>query len=465
MAELEQSEAARPTRRRLASRVGSLVSRRRLTGPSATLLGTTVVMNVLRIGNTMILTRFLSPSDYGLIGIVTSIFFVIVMLTDTGAQLFVVRHERGLEPEFLDTVWTVHLLRGIGNALVMMAIAIPLALFLGKAALAPLLVVAAISLAIDGAASLSLLTAVRLKMVRKLSLVDFAAFVTQLVVGLIAAWYLRNVWSIIIAIMVQSLTRTLASYVIFPHARRRFRFDRAVAGELWRFSRTIAASSTLTLIMSQVDRLVLARLFTLPQFGVYSIAGSLAVAPTLVAGLYSTRIMYPSLAEAHRTAPERLRQTYHALRGLVFYGYLLSAGGLIGSAPLLVRILYDPRYEGAAFYLRLLAVTTAMIMLTRPMNDLLVAAGNVRATLDTNVVRIGWLLAAAVAGYLAIGPIGVVLALASIELPAYLFLALRLSQRGIYSVWQDLRAFATIGAGVAIGAAGSAVILAILPVR
>ncbi|MFW2850447.1 oligosaccharide flippase family protein [Sphingomonas sp. TX0543] len=437
--------------RSLRARAAPMLSPRRLTGPSATLIGTTVLMNVLRIANTVVLTRLLAPSDYGLIGIVMAIFFVITMITDTGCQAFIVRHERGLEREFLDAVWTIHVLRGAANALVAVALAVPLALLLDKHGLAPLMAVAAISLAIDGASSLSLLTALRRKMVRKLSIVDFVAFLVQLAVGLVAAWFLRSAWAIVIAIIAQSATRAIASYIVFPEAAHRLRLHRPIASELWRFSRLIAASSTLTLLISQVDRLVLARLFSLQQFGVYSIAGSLATAPIAVVHLYSSRIIYPALAEAWRTTPDRMRETFYGMRGAVFFGYLFAAGGLLGSASLLVRLLYDPRYAEASRYLHLLAITTAMIMLTKPMNEFMVSIGRVRMTLEMNITRVCWLLIAAALGYVWIGPIGIVAALALIELPAYCYGAFRLNRLGLYSLRHDLLAFAVIAAGGAVG--------------
>lgn len=462
---MEMLESSRSFANSMMARMRPAFSRRRLTGPSATLIGTTVAMNMLRIGNTMVLTRLLAPADYGLISIIMAIFFVIVMITDTGCQPFVVRHERGLEADFLDTVWTIHLFRGIANALLAIALAVPLARLLDKPALAPLLAVAAVSLAIDGAASLSLFTALRHKMVRKLSLVDFTAFIIQLIVGLVAAWFLRNAWAIIIAIIAQSVARTTASFLVFPDAARRLRFERPIAGELWRFSRMIAASSTLTLIISQVDRLILARLFSLQQFGIYSIAGSLAMAPVMVVHLYTTRIIYPALAETWRTAPEHVRRTFYGIRGAVFYGYLFAAGGLLGSAWLVVRILYDPRYLDAARYLQLLSITTAMIMLTKPMNEFMVAIGHVRMTLEMNIVRLCWLLAAAAAGFALIGPMGIVVALALIELPAYLYGAFRLARLHLFSPVHDLVAFAVVGAGIAVGSAGAAIGTMILASR
>jgi len=429
----------------------SMLTRRRVTGPSATLVASVIIMNILRIGNTVILTRLLAPSDYGLMAIIMAIFFVITMVTDTGCQAFIVRHDRGLDRNFLDAIWTVHLLRGMANALVALILAEPLSRILGKPELAPLFSVAAISLAVDGAGSLSLLTALRNGMVRRLSVVDVTCSVIQLVAGLTAAWYLRNAWAMVIATIAQSVARAICSYALFPGSTHRIRFDKDANIELWRFSRMIAASSTLTLIISQIDRLVLARLFSLQQFGVYSIAGSLSNAPTTIAQLYSGRIFYPVIAETWRSDPDGLRNAIYGMRGSVFYAYLLAAGGLIGAAPLVIGILYDPRYAGAATYLQLLAITTAMVMLTKPMNDALVAIGHVRATLEINFVRFGWLIVAGVCGYLALGPFGIVVALSLIEVPAYILGATKLARLRMFRPQYDMLAFSVIAIGALLG--------------
>src|SRR6476661_5866614 len=108
------------------------------------------------------------------------------MITDAGFQAYVVRHERD-DPDFEDAIWTIHFGRGLLNAVFAAALAVPLAALLQKAELAPLVAVAAVTFAIDGAASLTLLTALRRRMVRRLSMVDLIAQAGQFVVGLIAA--------------------------------------------------------------------------------------------------------------------------------------------------------------------------------------------------------------------------------------------------------------------------------------
>lgn len=420
-------------------------------GASAVLIGTSIANNLLRLASTVLLTRLLAPEAFGLIAMIGSIFYVIAMVTDAGFQAYVVRHERGDDPRFLDAIWTIHFARGIVNALAAAALAVPLAAVLEKPALAPLLAVAAVSIAIDGAASLSLLTALRRQLVRRLSLIDLAAQFGQFAVGVIAAWLLRSAWALVIALIASSIVRTFASYLVFPDARRSVRIDRPLAGDLWRFSRIIAVSSMLTLVISQVDKLVLARVFSLQQFGIYAIAANLAGAPIVIATQYSSRILYPAVAATWRTNPEIIKRVYYQLRGLVFYAYLFGGGLLIGTAPLIVRILYDPRYAEAGFYLRLLAISTALVIITHNANEALVAIGRVSTTLTTNIFRMLWLMPVGLSAYFAFGPLGLIAVIALIEVPAYLYLVSVQCSIKLFDFRLELLTWLTIIAGAALG--------------
>jgi O-antigen/teichoic acid export membrane protein len=444
------------------SRLGHLLTPERLTSASSVLVGANVANNLLRLASTIVLTRLLSPNDFGAIAMIGSIFYVIAMITDAGFEAYVVRHERGDDPHFLNAIWTIHLTRGVLNALAAAALAVPLASVLQKPEVAPLLAVAAISLAIDGAMSLSFFTALRRNMVRRLSMIDLSAQFCQFLVGIVAALILRNAWALVISLITTSIVRTFASYVVFPDTKRRLSFDRPLASDLWRFSRVIAASSMLTLVISQVDKLVLARVLTLQQFGIYAIATNLATAPASIAYQYSSRIFYPALAATWRTEPEKIRQVYYKLRGRLFYFYLFGGGVLIGSAPLIIRILYDPRYLYAGFYLRLLAIATTLVIVTYTANAALVAMGQTRTAVVGNLIRIAWLLPVGLTGFFIFGPIGLIVAIAVIELPASVYLSIVQIRQHLFDYRLESLAWLTVGFGAGVGFLADAVARSVL---
>ena len=49
---------------------------------------------VVRTISSVILTRLLTPYDFGIIGIIGAIFFAVTMVTDLGFEAFLIRHER-----------------------------------------------------------------------------------------------------------------------------------------------------------------------------------------------------------------------------------------------------------------------------------------------------------------------------------------------------------------------------------
>src|SRR5687768_14422798 len=103
----------------------------RITGSSALALSM-VVTSAGRLVSTVCLTRLLSPEVYGITGIIMSIFYMFNMVTDIGLQSYVIRHERTGEAHFLDSVFTIHAVRGVILAVATVLLAWPLSWTLAK---------------------------------------------------------------------------------------------------------------------------------------------------------------------------------------------------------------------------------------------------------------------------------------------------------------------------------------------
>jgi O-antigen/teichoic acid export membrane protein len=427
--------------------------RLRLTGSSALAL-TTVGTNLVRIVSTVCLTRLLAPEVYGVVGMIMSIFFMVNMLTDIGLQAYVIRHPRSDEPGFLDSVFTIHAVRGVGLAAISMLLAWPLSLILAKPELFAPLAVSSLLFVIDGQVSLHQFKALRDGKVPRFTLVDFGTNLTQTVTAIIFAFFFRNVWAIVASMLIGSLVRTWSTYALFPGGRHRFRYDRTVSTDLWRFSRVVAASSALTLVIGQVDKLALGRILPLSQFGFYVLATSLAAAPTVFAYNYATAIVYPAVATASREG-RSVADAYYGCWRRFFYLYAFGAGGLIGVADLLVRLLYDPRYVSVAHYLSILAVSTALAMVNRGMENVQVAMGRPRIGVELNLVRLIWLTGGGALAIARADPLTFVLTIGLVEVPAYLFGLWRLAGNHIIRWQRELSLILTILAGVVVGGAGS----------
>jgi O-antigen/teichoic acid export membrane protein len=411
----------------------------------------------------MLLTRLLTPSDFGIVGIITTIFVVAEMITDLGFEAFLVRHQQTDDRRFRDVIWTIHAKRGLGLFAAVAFASPAIAWAFGKPVVALPLAVASVIFFINGLSSLSLITALRRDMSRELSLLDFGLQVLQTTACLLLALWWRNAWSIIAAMVLQSGMRAFCSYAFFQESAHRPARDSAISQEFLAFSRVVMVSSTLALLIGQSDKLILGRLFTLDEFGLYAIAVTIASAPTGFAGSYVRRIAYPVYAQTSRDAPAQLGKVYYEVRNAASALYAFGCGGLIGGASLIVALLYDPRYGSASIFISLLMIASALRLPNQAAAELLTACGEIKATLHVNVLRIVWLLISIPAGFVLFRAIGVVGAVGLIEVPAMLYSWLLLRRVDVLDIRKELLFLGLLAAGTLIGLGGAREVLALFP--
>ncbi len=206
----------------------------------------------------------------------------------------------------------------------------------------------------------------------------------------------------------------------------------------------------MTLVIAQLDKLALGRILSLSEFGVFVIASSLAAAPTVFAFNYASTIVYPAIASAWRDE-QCIRSAYYRCWGRFFYLYAFAAGGLIGASELLVALLYDDRYLTAGKYLTILAVSTGLAIVTRPMEAVQVASGRQRAAIEFNALRLAWLGSGAAVALARSEPIVLVFALGLLEVPPYCFGLLKMARLQQVRWLRELTFLATLASGFVIG--------------
>ena len=75
--------------------------------------GAYVLGLVVRFGSNVLLTRLLQPEVFGLMAMVQLIHFSLHMLADVGLSQAVTSDARGDDDDFLNTVWSMQVVRGL----------------------------------------------------------------------------------------------------------------------------------------------------------------------------------------------------------------------------------------------------------------------------------------------------------------------------------------------------------------
>ena len=439
------SETVAP--RSLRARLPALAAR--ATGNTSVLLGSTVAQAVLRFGSNVVVTRFLVPDDFAVVLVISTLAYTISLLTDTGVAPFVVRSEKSVSKAALDTVWTVNVLRGlfIGTVLFLAA---PLAAdVFDDERLIGAVRVAAFLIALTEFRSMGFFVAMRRQDERRNALVRLGVYAAQLPVMIVGAWLIGNYWALILSIGATNLLTVIASYAFYGQ-RHRPRLDRTALGDLWRFSRLIAASSAVGLVVMQFDRYFLAAVAPKDVVGVYYLALMLVVTAEEMIHRWG-RSVYMPVVSAQLRAGHHGPRTYYDPQRLVRPAilFLASMGVLLG--PAFFTIVFPPEYAAGGAFLSLLSIRTVFAMLNQPSEAFLVADGGQRQVLISNAVRLGWTVIAGTAAFLYFGLYGLVLAICLRDVLPIIAQHAALARKGLFRSRRELPAVAAIGAGLLMG--------------
>ena len=109
-----------------------------------------VAQNALRLGGNLVLTRILFPEAFGLMALVQIVITGLTMFSDMGIRVSIIKDARGEDPVYLDTAWTLQILRGALLWAITWALALPVAAFYEEPVLAQMLPVAGLTALIQG---------------------------------------------------------------------------------------------------------------------------------------------------------------------------------------------------------------------------------------------------------------------------------------------------------------------------
>lgn len=336
---------------------------------------------LIRLVSSLILTRLLDPSAYGLIATVMVFMTFMVMLSDLGIHTIVMADERGDDADFLGTLWTMQVIRGflLGAVVALLSWLWIYAQNSGWIApsstyASPLLpqiaLLLSLWLTISGFSSLNEFRLIRHLEQGAVARLDIATKIATTIATLLLAFVFRSVWAIAVAMVVSSIFRAVATHYYLAGPPMLFRLNWREMGKVLLLSRWVAVNSLLTVLSTQADKALIGYRFGLDTLGIYSIAAGLMAAATGIVGQFSTNLGVPVIrALLERPADERKR-AYYKVR-LLADAYCIAAGmGMVLLGPLFFKIAYDPRYEAGGIFLAFLGIKVLLIPLTMSGNFL-----------------------------------------------------------------------------------------------
>ncbi len=413
--------------------------------------GAFAVGQVVRLGSSLILSRLLFPEAFGIMRVLMVVVAIVGMLTDAGLRGSIIAHKRGNEPDFYNTAWTLQCLRGVAVAVVVSALAAPLANYYELPELSFLLPAVALSLVVLSLQSTSVVTLSREVNPKSGALLDLAIRVSSVVVMVGLAFVWKSVWVLALGMILVNVGTGLLTHFLIKGYRNRWCWDKEAVRAQLKFGKWVFVSSALAALLGQGGSAVVAKLLTNNMLGVYSIALLLSEAVTQAMQTVGIKVLQPLYAKFVSGDQQRLRARMFKVRGALLALALppLWALGIFGQE--VVDLLFDDRYVQAGWMLRILAAGSVGTLIIGTAEMLFVAAGDSRAHLVHKAVGAVFFVLCMVVGYSLAEFNGVLIGMSFGRVLGYLPMAVLLRRRGAWLPRLDALAFATSGMVLGLG--------------
>lgn len=297
---------------------------------------------LIGIFSTAILARLLTPDDFGLVVLGTSVLGVVQMLSDLSLSAALIRF-REVTSAHYHTAWTINLLRAAVVAAVV-ALAAP---YVGHSMAEPRVVPILWTLA----------AATMIGSFENIRLVDFqiqmdftgvfryqflnriVSFLTTL--GL--AFVLRSYWALVISTLVTSVVTTAYSYVLIPH---RPRLSFSAWRDLFDFSRWAILGTYLAVIDNYSITFLMGWIGGARELGLFQVSQQIAALP---ASEVAAPIRPPLYAEFARLRHQRveLARTFTDGFGFLFLIITPMSLGIFLTAPMIAPLALGPQWADA----------------------------------------------------------------------------------------------------------------------
>ncbi len=301
----------------------------------------------IRLGSNLILTRLLFPEAFGVMAMVSVFLMGLAMFSDVGVGPAIMQSKRGDDEDFLNTAWTIQIIRGVSLWLVACALTYPMALYFGEPDLIYFLPVAALTQLILGFQPTRYETANRHLRAGRVTILDMATQTIGVVVAILLAWWWQSVWALVISGVISAAAQVILFDLFLPGARNRFRWEKPAAQELINFGKWVFLSTICGFAVGQADKVVIGGWLSTHDFGIYNIGYFWASFPLLMGSVVVRKVMIPVYRES---PPGESRENFLRLRKM----RMLATGGMIAMVMVpaflgqwLIAFLYDPRYLAA----------------------------------------------------------------------------------------------------------------------
>ncbi|VTY03423.1 Lipopolysaccharide biosynthesis protein WzxC [uncultured Prevotella sp.] len=299
----------------------------------------------------IILARLLSPSDYGIIAMVTIFFAVAQSFVDSGFSNALVRKTDRVE-EDLSTCFYFNIGVGIIAYIVLFLIAPLVANFYNQPILSPIIRITGLGVILNSLCVVQqALFTIKIDF-KSQAKITLSATVISGIVGIILAYQGYGIWALVWQGVASSIVR-MGLLWLMSKWRPRTGFSKSSFNYLFGYGSKLLASGLLDTIYNNIYPIIIGKFYNPAQLGNYSRALGWAQLPSANITSILQRVTFPVLSTIQDDTL-RLQNSYRRLLKLSAFIVFPLMMGLAAMASPLIRVILTAKWDGCVLYLQIL---------------------------------------------------------------------------------------------------------------
>ena len=284
-----------------------------------------VIQQLFSLTRLVILARILAPHDFGLMGIALLSMATLETFSQTGFQQALIQKKHDIKP-YLDSAWTVLILRGVILFGILYLIAPYAAIFFDAPEAKPIIQVIGLSVIFQAFTNIGVIHFQKELEFNKQFIYQLSGTLTDFIVAIVAVLLLGNVWALVFGLLAGKAAMLITSYLTHPY-RPHLSFDIGKAKELFGYGKWIFGSSALIFLITQGDDIFVGKLLGITALGFYQMAYRISNLPATEITHVISQVTFPVYSKIQDDIP-KLREAY--LKVLQFTAFIsFPIAGLI----------------------------------------------------------------------------------------------------------------------------------------
>ena len=285
--------------------------------------------------STIILARFLTPGDYGVLVMATLVTGLVETFFSTSADIALLRNQDSSHA-LVNSAWTLRLIQAITVSVVVAGLSPLAAYYFRDDRIIPVILILSSGIVVGALGNIGPLLArknlefgLEIKIGISTKLVAFISTV-------VAAYFLRSYWALVIGTYAATFAGLWLSYRLHPY---RPKWNVSRIRELWSFSQWLLISNIGSFFGKKLDELILGRIGNAQTLGIYNVASEIGQTVTVEISAPVNRSLFPVLSSMQGDKPASLKLFFLTLGTINTFTIPVGIGMCLVATPFVQVVL------------------------------------------------------------------------------------------------------------------------------